>query len=167
MAHPNVFPVVAVLVLATMLLDGCGFRPRGTLNLPEDVRNVYIQAPGAVADEIQIFLDGEKVNIMPGPADADVTIAVTSERYDKRVTAVDPSTGKEREFEIVYTVYYNVIRDNGAIIVPPKELKFRRDYVFDPATVLGDTNEEQVLREEMRSDAAYAIVRGLEAALAR
>lgn len=164
--RPRTLVVVPLLVLGTALVDGCGFRPRGALDLPDDVRNVSIRAPGAIADEIQIFLDGEKVNVTRA-ADADVTIAVTSERYDKRVTAVDPNTGKEREFEIVYTVAYNVIQKNGAMIVPPKELKFRRDYVFDPSTVLGDTIEEQVLREEMRGDAAYAIVRGLEAALAR
>lgn len=156
-----------MLVLGATLLDGCGFRPRGTLNLPADLRIVHIQAPDVIASEIEVFLDGEEVTISPSPDKADVTIAVTSERYDRRVTAVDPNTGKESEFEIVYIVDYNVRRKDGTMLVGPTGLKVRRDYVFDPSTVLGDSNEESVLREEMRVDAAYSIVRTLEAALAR
>ena len=42
-----------------------------------------------------------------------------------------------------------------------------RDYVFNPEAVIGAGREEELLRDEMRRDAARQLMRRVEAALKR
>lgn len=160
-------PITAGVLAAVLLLGACGFRPRGVVELPPELREFYVEAPAAVADELEVFLDAGGARLTDERARADAVISVHSEAYHRRVLSVDPTTGKEREFELVYTVSFAVARDDGSMLLVPQTLKLRRDYVFDADAVIGKGREESVLRDEMRRDAAQSIVRRMEAALGR
>lgn len=159
--------IAGVSLLAACLLASCGFRPRGAVELPADLREIYVQAPGPITDELEVFLGAGGARLTDEREGADAIIAVQSEDYHRRVLSVDPTTGKEREFELVYTVSFAVRLDDGSVLVGPQTLKLRRDYVFDAEAVIGKGREESVLRDEMRRDAAQSIVRRMEAALGR
>ena len=157
--------LIMSLVLLAGPLGGCGFQLRGDAALPEDIRSVYVNAPAELRDEIQIFLEGGGVELVNSRADADASINVTRELFDRRVLSVDPSTGKEREFELAYTVDFNVVRGNGAAVMSGQSINLLRDYVFDPDSVIGKSREENVLIEEMRRDAAQQLLRRLQSSL--
>jgi len=156
--------VVASLLVAAHL-TGCGFELRGRASLPDDIRSVHVNAPDALRDELQIFLEGGGAELVEDGTSADVTINVNNEMYDRRVLTVDPNTGKEREFELAYSVSFNVKRANGTEVVGTQSVSLLRDYVFDPDAVIGKSREEGVLREEMRRDAAQQILRRIRAAI--
>lgn len=156
---------MALVLLAASLLGGCGFKLRGDAALPEDIRSVYVSAPAELRDEIQIFLEGGGVALVDSHAGADASINVTREFFDRRVLSVDPTTGKEREFELAYTVDFNVIRGNGSPVLSGQSINLLRDYVFDPNSVIGKSREEHVLIEEMRRDAAQQLLRRLQTSL--
>jgi len=98
---------------------------------------------------------------------ADASIDVTSEVFDRRVLSVDPNTGKEREFELAYTVAFNVVRGDGAPVLSGQSINLLRDYVFDADAVIGKSREEGVLIVEMRRDAAQQLLRRLRSSLSR
>jgi len=162
---PSRLWAAGLLLLCTCMVTSCGFRPRGAVELPADVRQVFVQAPAAITDELEVFLDAGGARLIDNREEADAVIAVQSEAYHRRVLSVDPNTGKEREFELVYTVSFAVRREDGSMLVAPQTVKLRRDYVFDAEAVIGKGREEGVLRDEMRRDAAQSIVRRMEAAL--
>lgn len=151
--------------LAALHLNGCGFQLRGDVALPEDIRTVHVSASDALRDELQIFLEGGGIELSKTKTGADASINVTSESFNRRVLSVDPNTGKEREFEIAYTVAFNVVRANGAPVISGQAINLLRDYVFDPDSVIGKSREEGVLYEEMRRDAAQQLLRRLQASL--
>lgn len=157
--------IMSLILLAAGPLGGCGFQLRGDAALPEDIRSVYVNAPVELRDEIQVFLEGGGVDLVNNRADADASINVTRELFDRRVLSVDPTTGKEREFELAYTVDFNVVRGNESPVMSGQTINLLRDYVFDPDSVIGKSREENVLIEEMRRDAAQQLLRRLQSSL--
>ncbi len=167
---PLPFPVPSlrcalIVLLSAALISACGFRPRGSVTLPEDFANVYVQAPIEISDELAIFLDGGGAKVSKSRTDADAVIEVRSENYEQRVTSVDATTGKAREFELIYALNFSVRMKDGTALVPSERLVVRRIYVFDPTAVIGATRNVDALRADMRRDAAERIIRITEAAL--
>jgi LPS-assembly lipoprotein len=160
----GITPLALVLLAATQL-GGCGFQLRGNTALPQDIRTVHVNAPAELRDEIRIYLEGGGVAFADSRAGADASINVTREAFDRRVLSVDPTTGKEREFELVYTVDFNVMRESGAPVLSGESISLLRDFVFDPDSVIGKSREEGVLQQEMRRDAAQQLLRRLQASL--
>lgn len=156
-----------VAVLAAALMSACGFRPRGSIELPEDFREVYVQAPVDIADELTIFLDSGGASVAESQGAADASIKVQREKYEQRVVAVDATTGKAREFELLYTLDFSVRMKDGTMLVPSEHLVVRRIYVFDPDAVIGATQNVADLQRDMRRDAAERIIRITEAALGK
>jgi len=162
----RLFGAAASLLVATHI-TGCGFELRGRASLPDDIRSVQVNAPAALRDELEIFLEGGGAELVESGTTADVTINVGNETYDRRVLTVDPNTGKEREFELAYSVAFDVKRADGTAVLGSQSVSLLRDYVFDPDAVIGKSREEGVLREEMRRDAAQQILRRIRAAISR
>lgn len=123
-----------------------------------------VNAPAALRDDLLLMLEGGGVTVAPDGAEADARITVTGERFDKRVLSVDAATGKEREFELAYTVSFSVSRRDGEAVIRDGSVNLLRDYVFDPEAIIGTSREEDLLREEMRRDAAQQLMRRVEAA---
>ena len=156
-----------MVLLSAALVSACGFRLRGstTVTLPEDFRNVYVEAPIEISDELAVFLDGGGATVIGTPGDADAVIKVQSENYEQRVAAVDAATGKAREFELIYSLDFSVRMKDGTMLVPLEHLVVRRVFVFDPTAVIGATQNVDALRMDMRRDAAERIIRLTKAAL--
>jgi LPS-assembly lipoprotein len=157
--------LVITALLAAALVSACGFRARGSVTLPEDFREVYVDAPIEIADEIAIFLDSGGASIAGVRSEADAVIKVLSESYDERVMSVDATTGKAREFELLYAFDFSIRMKDGIMLIPPEHVVVRRIYLFDPTDVIGGRRNIEVLRQDMRREAAGRIIRLTEAAL--
>jgi len=154
--HTKIF----VSLLFAALISGCGFHLRGIAPLPEGVNAVHVRAPSTVlADEVSIFLEAGGARATESSEEADAVLNVSSEQFARRVLSVDPQTGKEREFELAYTVSFDLVGSDGKALLAGESLRLLRDFVFDADAVLGKSREEGVLRDEMRRDAAQQIVR--------
>jgi LPS-assembly lipoprotein len=154
------------ITLSLLALGGCGFHLRGSVILPADVNTLHLQVPNAeLAEEIKLLLGGDEVSIVPTAENADLTLIVAPERLDRRLVAVDPQTGKAREFELTYTTSFQVLGKQGKIGVPPQTVNLSRELVFDPEAVIGTSREEEVIYSEMRRDAARQIMARIQAAL--
>ena len=152
-------------LLLAVLVAGCGFQLRGMPDLPESVGSIYVKGSVLVADEIEILLGDQRARMTDVRAEADTVIAVRDERYLRRVLSVDADTGKEREFELVYLLTFEVNRGDGSPVIRAQTVRLRRDYVFDDDAIIGKSREENELRDEMKREAAAQIVRRLAAAL--
>jgi len=155
-----------IALIAAAMLSACGFRPRGSVELPADFRQIYVDAPVEIGDVLVIFLDAGGASEVKTLGEADAVIRVQNAHYDQRVVSVDATTGKAREYELLYTLDFSIRNKDGNMLVPSEHVVVRRIYVFDPTQVLGDTNQVASLRRDMRVDAAERIVRITESALA-
>jgi LPS-assembly lipoprotein len=159
---------VSVVVGATALLAACGFHPRGAVRLPEGLHSVHVQAPSrALADPIELYLQAGGARVTRQPAKADLTLVLSDESLSRRLLAVDPRTGKGREYELAYALTYRAGRPDGSAILPPDTVRLVRQYTFNPTEVIAKGEEEALIYAEMREDAIQHILRRLRFAVER
>ncbi len=145
-----------------ILVSSCGFRLQGSVDLPVEVRRVYV----ATADELTPFavelreaLTRNGATLAPAAGAADAVVRVRRDRTGRRVLSVS-ARNTPVEFEIFYSVDYSI--DSGAQEVVPKQtLELTRSFAFDEANLLAKDREEDILREALARDLAGLVVRRL------
>ena len=157
-----------LVTLLLGLLSGCGFQLRGSADL-QGLKSVRIDTGSTILrDELAVFLeDGGVVLVDDKKAQVDAVLSAYDENYQRRVLSVDSNTGKAREYELAYTVKFNLVDGDGdgEALVSEQRVRLVRDFVFDEDAVIGKSREEDVLRQEMRRDAMQRILRRLTATL--
>ena len=156
---------ILLVAMLAGLVGACGFHPRGSTSLPADARALYLEAPAALRYELSIYLADGGAEFVETTDAADLVLKIIREGFDRRTLSVNPDTGKEREFELTYTVTFLARRLDGSVLLKRQKVTLLRDYVFDADQVLGKSREQNTLRTEMRRDAAQQILTRLNIAL--
>jgi LPS-assembly lipoprotein len=156
--------LVVAAFLVILAAPGCGFHFRGTRSVELQVAKVFVESQAAdqISAEVKRQLDYSGVALASELGTADAIVRLGNERFDRRVLSVDPRTGKVREFELGYAVDLNVTHRDGRSLIGPDTITLLRDHVFDETAAISEFEEENLLREEMRKDAAEAILRRLQ-----
>ncbi len=148
-----------IILLTTSLLSGCGFHLRGTIVLPDSIRSVAISSPdGKLKDVLADRLKSNKVAVVSSPTSDSAHIKITSAAFNREVRTID-GRGKATGYVIILKVGYTVLDNKGKVLVKPSVSSARRDYNFSQDQLLSATREEELLRDEMRGDAAQGILR--------
>ena len=151
-------PLIGALLALT--LAGCGaFQPRGALDLPGSV-----QVRGGsfeLRDALEARLAGSGVRL--AGKGADLVLAVRPGGFRERLLSVEPVRGAAREYQIAYVVRYTLKDGKGQKVLEPGDVKVVRAYRVHQGERLSRTRERAVIRDEMRREAAAAIVRRLHA----
>ncbi len=134
----------------------CGFHLRGhhtghqidADSFQEEVR-IAISAPGQLADlryEIEQLLQGRRVNLA---ADG-MPLELVEEAMSRRPLSLGRGAGTT-QYELRMAVSY---RFAGV----PSVITTQRIYAFDPDSLIGNSEQEEVLADEMRRDIAAQLV---------
>lgn len=149
---------------ALLALAACGFQPRGVVTLPFE--SVYVaggERSVLVAELRRAIAAGSTTKVVDQRPDAQAEIQVTGETREKRILSLG-GDGKVREFELQYRVGIRVRdRATNKMIMPPTEVKLRRDFTFSDTQVLAKESEEAGLYDDMQADAVQQILRRLSA----
>lgn len=158
---------VAWVLSLSVMLAGCGFHLRGASVLPAEMVRTELRgaAPeGPLGIEIAQVLNNAG-GALVGPGEGGTAVLhIVNEHFDRRVASVG-AAGKASEYELRYTLSAVLRTPEGDNIAPEQAVSVMRTYGFDPANVLGASNEEEFLREEMRRQAVRQLLRQLSQAL--
>lgn len=158
--------LLMLFFVVSLSSSGCGFHLRGSPPFPDDARSVYLKTPNDLLfDELAVYLQDSGATVISNEEGADAVLNLSKENFTKRTLSVDPDTGKEREFELSYSVSFELRKTDGTVLVEHQTVSLVRDYVFDADQVIGKSREQNVLKKEMRRDAAQRILTRLSAAL--
>jgi LPS-assembly lipoprotein len=149
-----------LVLLCSLLLAGCGFHLRGTMDLPPSLGSIYIQGGnpyGEFVAELRRTLRASHTHVVDSPAGARATLTIQREDVHRQVLSVG-STGKAREYGLALTVEFQVTDPKGQVLVPSQTVSVSRDLSFDSTQVLGKGEEEVLLRQEMIRDAAQQVL---------
>jgi LPS-assembly lipoprotein len=151
-----------VLVLA-LALAGCGFRIRGTADLP--FQSLYV--PGAntgIGLDLKRNIEaGTGAKVVDNPAAAQAVMVFTEEAREKEILSLT-STGRVREFQLRYRVGFRVHDGKGTDYVPSNVIQLTRDVTYNDAEILAKEQEEQLLFRDMQADMVQQILRRLAGA---
>ncbi|MDQ7091431.1 MAG: hypothetical protein Q9M50_12500 [Methylococcales bacterium] len=141
-----------------LFLTACGYQLRGAVELPEGMENLYLEnASGPLRDEVRKALKFSKGQLVPSPKEAGVLIKILREEMRTRVLSVS-SLGKANQFELIYSLIFSIHDSTGAVLLANQRVQSQRSYFNDQVDVLAQTNEEQLIRNEMYSQASRSIL---------
>jgi len=154
---------LALVLIMSLILAGCGFHLQGSGSLPEGTRKVYV----VTADEVTPFAvelrraieraGGEMTNTS---AEADTVVRIQRDRSGRRVLSVS-ARNTPQEYEIFYSIEYSVDR-GGSEVLETQPLEMIRNLSFDETQLLAKVREEAIVREAMAKDLAMLVTRRLE-----
>src|SRR5439155_680787 len=149
-----------LISLLSLALAGCGFRLRGTAEVP--FSTVYLPAAtGGIALDLKRNIQaGTNAKFVDDPKQADAVLQFTEETRQKEILSLT-GTGRVREFKLRYRVGFRVHDGKGADYVPQSTVELTRDVSFNDAEVLAKEAEEQLLFRDMQSDMVQQIMRHL------
>jgi len=154
--------------VCVVILASCGFHLRGSTTLPADVYRMHVEAPNPrLEEDLEFELQTAGAVITPERDDAEAILAATSETFNRRVIAVDAETGRNREFEVAYTIDFKVTRADGTVLLKPQNVNLLRTLVLNEDQLLGALTEEQTLQKEMRADAVRQILQRMQTTLTK
>lgn len=158
---PALFRYAALLV-ATLIIAGCGWRLQGTARLPAVVAVTYIDTEDRYTDFYRALRDSLRASgarITDQRHDATAIVRIHSDVSGQRVLTVSARNTPE-EYEVFYEVEYSVA-DTTQELIPQQAIERHRDYSFNAAAMLAKQREEGVLREALARDLAGLVVRRL------
>ncbi len=150
-----------ILSLSTLLLSACGWHLRGSQGL-DNIESLYISAEdshGLLASDIRRLAENYDIALSDTPKDAQYSLIILQERDERRTISVG-NDALASEYEITLATDYRIER-GGEVLIPKATASVSRSYDHNPNDVLSTTEEELLLRREMRQLLIQQIMRRL------
>ncbi len=157
--------VAGLTVMLLLTVSACGFQLRGDVNLDARLGKIYIQGADRydpLVRDLTQSLIATGALVVEQHKDATAVLHILKNKASRRVLSVS-SAGKVREYELYQTLEFKVGDTAGRELVAPQRLELTRAYLFDKEDVLGKSNEEEMLRRDLRRDLVRLVLLRLEA----
>ena len=154
--------LTVVLLLA---LSACGFHLRGDVNLDARLGKIHIQGADRydpLVRELAQSLTATGAVVVEERKDATAVLQILKNSGSRRVLSVS-SAGKVLEYELYQALEFKVGDTAGRELMATQRLELTRAYLFDKEDVLGKSNEEEMLRRDLRRDLVRLVMLRLEA----
>jgi LPS-assembly lipoprotein len=146
-----------------LLVAGCGFRLRGTAQLPFDTLHVPGATAGLALELKRNVQAGTNARVLDDPKKAEAQVQFTEDTRQKQILSLT-GAGRVREFKLIYRVGFRVHDGKGGEYVPASLIELTRDITFNDAEILAKEAEEELLFRDMQADMVQQILRRLAAA---
>lgn len=139
------------LLGASLLLSGCGFHLRGTGVDSVKLQQLNVSARNSYGPTYQGVLEALQVNGVDVRSTAPYHLQLLDEKTTQRaVTYTYRST--PAEYELTSQLTFQISDQQGRPLVGPETLEVQRVFVNDKDNLIGTSEEQQLLRREMRDD---------------
>ena len=162
----NRLQILLLVLVASGLLQGCGFRFSGDAGFPPEMAITYINT----ADRYSPFyralarsLDRGSITVTDDAVSAHTILRIHEDLTGQRVLSVS-ARNIPREYDVYYIVRYSVLV-KGSEVLPEQILTLTQDYTYDELQVLGKGNEEQIIRNAIAEDLVKLIARQIKTAM--
>lgn len=154
----------AGMLILIMSMAGCGFHLRSSSELPAEMQRTYLNIPGGNNDlvrELIRSLSTARTTVVSDPTQATATLNILSAQKLQRVLSVS-NIGRPLEKEVAYQVQFSLTSPKGTLI-GPQNLVVKRNFAYDEANALGDSEQAAVLYAAMQHEMAQLILFRIEA----
>lgn len=152
-----------MLGLTSVALTACGFRLRGTAEIP--FASLYLGAGegSSLGNELRRNLrTSAELRIVNEPSHAEALLDILSETRSKEVLSVNRD-GQAREYTLYYRVGVRVHNGKGRDFISATTITLKRDISFNEDARLAKESEETLLYRDMQTDMVQQLLRRLSA----
>ncbi len=156
----------SVILGMALLLSACGYHLRGAVELPDGLKNVYLEGgSGQLQEQFNSAMKTSSVGIASSPETAGIIVRIFNEDNQRRVLSLG-SSGAANNFELEYRFDYELVDSKNKVLMPRQSVDIKREYYNDQVAIIAKGNEEAVIRNEMYQQAVRSIVNRARVALA-
>ncbi len=148
------------LVLLALCLSACGFHLRGMIDVPawlNDISLITEDGDKELAILISSQLEANKIKIIHDPAQAQYWLIIHQSNLRQQIVSIGASTNP-RQYQLILTVSFSLQTVKGKIIKATRDVVVTRQLTVNNDRILGSNEEEAILVDEMRRDAAIQIL---------
>lgn len=151
---------LVTLCLFSFLLvsHGCGFRLRGTVSLPDAFQTMAVESLTSSPALNKVVLQALHAAGVKVDADAPYKILLIKEEFTRRVSAVN-ADARASEYEVREILVFSLLDQEGVALLQEQQVEVIRNYAYELDQVSGKQREENILRSEMRREAAIKMIR--------
>ncbi|MBI5792322.1 MAG: hypothetical protein HZA63_12690 [Rhodocyclales bacterium] len=178
---------LSIITLLLVLLAGCGFKLRGSAELP-GYRLPFATIALSLAETSEFYAQLKRTieasspgtRVVSDPREAEAVLAVLGDRSEKIILSLT-AAGRAREYQLVrhftFKVHGNAatpaappVKYSDAPVAGPTEylptstITLRREITFSDDLVLSKESEEALLLRDMQNDLVQQLMRRLAAA---
>ncbi|MCE2027200.1 LPS assembly lipoprotein LptE [Sessilibacter corallicola] len=151
------FLITAIICFS---ISACGWHLRGSVSLPEDLRELALESDGVnatVIREIERAFELNKIELVDAQY-APYRMTLSDEFEERRISAVS-SDGLAERISLTLSVAFVIENQDGFILGEPGKATVTRSYGFDRQNVAGKAAEEQLVKQEMRQELGQQLLR--------
>ena len=158
---------LALVLLASVVLAGCGFKLRTSQPMPFATIAITPEKAGGVAGDMARYLGDLVRPVAPGAGGElpEVILDILQEVREKLVVGVNAS-GQVREYELRMRISFRLRNPLGDELIAPSVIEQPRSISFNESAVLAKEAEEALLYRDMQADIMQQLLRRLAAAKA-
>ena len=158
----NLYSIFIVMIMMS-LITSCGYSMRGSLNLPPSLAkiSVYSDTYSKLVTSINSTLINSGITVTSSNNKDLYRIIILSEKLNRRQLSMN-ITGRVNEYELIYEVRYEINSPNEKNL--SDSIILYRDYSFDENNVMGNSDREDNIHQEMISTVSTLIFNKLRAA---
>jgi LPS-assembly lipoprotein len=152
------WPGPASFLLVTLLLSACGYHLRGAVDLPKELKSVYLQGESPeLHEQFSKSMASSSGKLLSSQDKAGIVIRFFDEKMTRRVLSLS-ARGRANDFELDYRLEYEFANAANAILMPRQVMEVKREYFNDQQDIIAKDNEETVIRNEMYQQAVRIII---------
>lgn len=148
----------AVILSLALLLSACGYHLRGAIQLPENMKNIYVEGSSVpLLEQFKQAMKASSSKLSSSRTGAGIVIKIVHEESSRRSLSLS-SSGKSNEYELLYRLDYEFANAKDAPLMEKQTVEIRREYYNDQTAMIAKENEENVIRGEMYQQAVQTIL---------
>ena len=151
---------LSIIMIFCTLLTACGFHLRGTQPVPPAIRVMYLQSAQPYGEFEQILrqtLAGYGITLVDDPTQAPLTLDILSAAA-LPVSGVATSTLQTQQYSLTYQVNFQVVTQQGQIIVPNTAVTSTTTFTASVTQMLSANTYTQQFLSSLENDAGFRLV---------
>lgn len=151
-------------LILSFVLVSCGYSMRGNIELPDDIKIISVSSDNysPLVVSITEALKNENIEVTSTNNMNLYRINILSESFKRRQLSINVS-GRVNEYEIIYNVSFEISSPNEKSDIDT--ITLYRDYSFDENNIMGNSDREDYIKNEMVATSATLISNRLNAVI--
>ncbi|MFY7697486.1 MAG: LPS assembly lipoprotein LptE [Legionella sp.] len=147
----NTFKQKLILALVVFNLSGCGFHLSGTDNIPTWFNDISLLNNDhyELKSLIKAHLIAHHIKLNEDINAASYSLYIAQENFQQQAISIS-STASQRQYQLLYIVHFNLLSKRNKKTIQLKPIVVTRLITMNSNQILGSTEEEDMIKQEMR-----------------